>query len=72
MLAQVRDLVTSAKPAVRRRLIQVLAWQGDALAIPILTAMKKSDREEGPQLDWALRTIGLLQFDDQKGESLAH
>ncbi|MBB5059686.1 glycerophosphoryl diester phosphodiesterase [Granulicella aggregans] len=62
VLPALRTALTSASPALRIRLIQILAWQGDQAATPVLHALKTSDTSDVQLIDWALRTIALLHF----------
>jgi glycerophosphoryl diester phosphodiesterase len=62
VLPKLRMALASASPAVRIRLIQILAWQGDQAAIPALRALKTSDTSDAQLIEWALNTIALLHF----------
>lgn len=62
VLPIVRGALTKASPAARRRLIYVLAWQGDSKAVPLLEELQESDDEDKELLDWAIAKIRSLQF----------
>jgi len=61
-LPAVRAAVSTASPAVRARLLYVLAWQGDAAALPLLRALQGRDAQDRALIQWATRTIQTLQF----------
>jgi len=62
VLPIVRDAVPGAAPAVRRRLIYVLAWQGDGAALPLLHDLQRSDAQDRDLIAWAIAKIQTLQI----------
>jgi len=69
VLPAVRAALRTATPRVRARLIQILAWQGDVAAIPVLRELMAVGGEDAAAIAWALRTINLLQFTHEEAES---
>jgi glycerophosphoryl diester phosphodiesterase len=62
VLPAVRGTVDKAAPAVQRRLINILAWQGDTTSVPILNQIKQTAPEEQNLLDWAIAKIQSQQL----------
>jgi HEAT repeats len=62
ILPALRAAITSASPAVRIRLVQILAWQGDQSSIPVLRALKTTDPANSHLIDWALNIIAQLHL----------
>lgn len=62
VLAAVRQKLSSADPALRARIIRILAWQGDSESIPLLQGLNVSSPEEKALKDWAIQKIQLLKF----------
>jgi glycerophosphoryl diester phosphodiesterase len=62
VLPQVRTAISTATPAARTRLLHVLAWQGDADALPLLRVLQTSDTQDQALIHWAMQTIQTLQF----------
>jgi len=62
VLPAVRAAIPTATPEVRKRLIYILAWQGDAAALPLLRSLQTSDRQDQAFIKWAIQTIQTLQF----------
>ena len=61
-LPAVRAAVSTSPGAVRVRLIHVLAWQGDAAALPLLRTLQTSSTNDRELLSWAIGKIEMLQF----------
>jgi glycerophosphoryl diester phosphodiesterase len=62
VLPSVRAAVSTATPTARIRLIYVLAWQGDAAALPLLRSLQTSDTQDQALIKWAMQTIQTLQL----------
>jgi glycerophosphoryl diester phosphodiesterase len=62
VLPQVRAAISTATPAARTRLLYVLAWQGDADALPLLRSLQASDIQDQTLIQWAMQTIQTLQL----------
>jgi hypothetical protein len=57
VLPEVRKALASKNPAVLNRAIQIVAWQGDADALPTLRAMQNAD---AALVAWAIKKIETL------------
>jgi glycerophosphoryl diester phosphodiesterase len=57
VLPILRQSVRSATPAVRERLIRILAWQGDSESIPMLRELQHSNPENSTLIDWSIQKI---------------
>jgi len=57
VLPVVRSALSGSSGDLRRRLIQVLAWQEDAGALPLLRSMEKTDSADHELIQWAISTI---------------
>jgi HEAT repeats len=62
VLPILRQSVRSATPAVRERLIRVLAWQGDSESISILRELQHSNPENSTLIDWSIQKIQSLSL----------
>jgi len=62
VLPAVRNATLTASPATRKRLISVLAWQGDSASLPLLNQLRQSNQEDPQLLDWAIAKIHSQQF----------
>ena len=62
VLPILRQSVRSAPPAVRERLIRVLAWQGDSESIPMLRELQHSNPEDSTLIDWSVQKIQSLSL----------
>jgi glycerophosphoryl diester phosphodiesterase len=62
VLPSVRAAVATAEPAARTRLLYILAWKGDAAAMPLLRSLQTSDKQDEALIHWAMQTIQTLQF----------
>jgi glycerophosphoryl diester phosphodiesterase len=62
VLPMVRAAVHNATPAARMRLIDILAWQGDITALPLLDQLQQSDPQDHDLLQWATQKIHTLRF----------
>jgi glycerophosphoryl diester phosphodiesterase len=71
VLPNVRNALSSATPAVRARLIHILAWQGDTAALPNLQESKRDHPAEAAAIDWAMQKIELLRFASEDTPSRA-
>ena len=60
VLPAVRTAIRTSTPAVRERLIRVLAWQSDAAAIPMLIELRHANPQDAELLDWAIHKIEVL------------
>jgi glycerophosphoryl diester phosphodiesterase len=56
-LPAVRGELAHSEGDLRRRLIQILAWQGDVGALPLLLAMEKERGADAELLEWAITRI---------------
>ena len=57
MLPAVRCELPESRGELRQRLIQIVAWQADDSALPILKQMEKSDPSNRELIGWAVSTI---------------
>jgi glycerophosphoryl diester phosphodiesterase len=62
VLPILRQSVRSATPAVRERLIRVLAWRGDSESIPMLRELQHSNPENSSLIDWSIQKIQSLNL----------
>jgi glycerophosphoryl diester phosphodiesterase len=62
ILPSIRSAMPTASTASRARLIRILAWQGDAAAIPLLQSLEHTDKPEAEFIAWAIQKIEVLQF----------
>jgi glycerophosphoryl diester phosphodiesterase len=60
VLSDVRKVLIDKNSQVRRRAIEIVAWQGDVAALDILRAMLKTDAAESVLLTWAISKIESL------------
>lgn len=72
VLPAARAAVRPASPAVRDRLIRVLAWQGDHASLPLLQELRQSNPHEQQLIDWAMQKIEVLSFDVQPDDRRAN
>ena len=63
VLPAVRAALAKASPAVRVRLIHIVAWQGDAAALPLLRDLHPSNSQDHEVIVWALQKIQTLRFE---------
>lgn len=59
VLPAVRAAVATASPAMRSRLLQILAWQADAEALPMLHGLLKTSSAQA-EVRWAIAKIEAL------------
>ena len=57
VLPAVRKALIGSGPDLRQRLVQILAWQGDADALPLLRTMAKNSELDQELYRWAIRHI---------------
>jgi len=63
VLPQVREDLHSEDPAVRRRAMQILAWQGDSFSLNTLRAMQTAQGPDAEVAAWAIAKIESLQLE---------
>lgn len=63
VLPVIRHELAASHGDLRRRLIEILAWQADPDALPVLRSMMNHDHSEKEHLQWAIRCI--LAFDSR-------
>jgi glycerophosphoryl diester phosphodiesterase len=61
VLPAVRSALAHSQGKLRQRLIQILAWQADQHALPILQSLRKSDQSDRGLIDWAIATIQIFR-----------
>ena len=61
VLPQVRMELHSEDPAVRRRAMQIVAWQGDAASLTVLHAIQAEQGLDAEVAAWAIEKIKSLQ-----------
>jgi glycerophosphoryl diester phosphodiesterase len=61
VLPAVRQQLPTSQGDVRRRLIQILAWQADKDALPMLRSIGKTDATDQELIRWAIATIQPFQ-----------
>jgi glycerophosphoryl diester phosphodiesterase len=61
VLPAVRQELPGSDGEVRKRLIQIVAWQADANALPMLRQMKTTDSPDQELIGWAITTIETFQ-----------
>ena len=61
VLPAVRSALAGSQGNLRRRLIQILAWQADEQALPTLQTLRNSDKPDGVLIDWAIATIEVFR-----------
>ncbi len=66
VLPAVCRALATATGRVRTRLIQVLAWQGQASSLPSLQHVQPGTSEERALIAWAVQKIETIQFTGQK------
>jgi glycerophosphoryl diester phosphodiesterase len=57
ILPAIRHALPASRGDLRRRLIEILAWQADEDALPMLRLMRKDDKSDRAMLRWAITTI---------------
>jgi glycerophosphoryl diester phosphodiesterase len=57
VLPDIRSALPASQGELRRRLIEILAWQADEDALPLLRALKTNDESERDLVHWAISTI---------------
>jgi HEAT repeat protein len=69
VLPSIRTALPKATPAARTRLLHILAWQGDAAALPMLQKLLAAAPHD-EELSWAIDRIRMLQltFGDAHGD----
>ena len=65
ILPAIRHALPASKGELRRRLIEILAWQGDEDAIPVLRSLKMDNESDRKLVHWATSTIDA--FDPSRG-----
>lgn len=63
VLPEVRNALGSADPAVRKRAIRIVAWQGDRQSLQVLRTMQHTDLDDADLTEWAIEKIESLQHD---------
>jgi hypothetical protein len=61
VLPQLRSELHSKEPGVRRRAIEILAWQGDATSLPELRTIEAQSGPDAEVAAWAVTKIESLQ-----------
>jgi hypothetical protein len=61
-LPTVRAALPTAALSTRRRLIEILALQGDSAALPLLRDLQTSSTKDQDLIAWAISKIQTLQF----------
>jgi glycerophosphoryl diester phosphodiesterase len=57
VLPAVRAALPASQGDLRRRLIQILTWQADEQALPLLRSIEKTDEADRELIPWAISTI---------------
>lgn len=57
ILPTVRLAVLHSRGDQRRRLIEILGWQADGGALPLLQSIEKTDESDRHSIQWAIKTI---------------
>ncbi len=57
ILPAIRHALSASQGDLRRRLIEILAWQADEQALPMLRRLQKDNKSDGTLLRWAITTI---------------
>jgi HEAT repeat protein len=60
VLPALRQSLNSAEPATRRRVIRILAWQGDQQSLPLLRELQVTNPEDKELVDWTIHKIEQL------------
>ncbi len=63
ILPDVRRALPSAGPEVQKRLIRVLAWQGDRESLPLLRELQSRNAQLSMLINWAAQKIVILSFE---------
>jgi glycerophosphoryl diester phosphodiesterase/HEAT repeat protein len=70
ILPAAREALASADSITRRRLICIVAWQGDSESLGALRDLKNSDAEDAALIDWAVQKIHTQKIDAIEGSNL--
>jgi len=62
VLPAVRAALATADPPARRRIIEILALQGDSAALPLLRELQASSPKDRDLIAWAISKIQTLEF----------
>jgi len=62
VLPALRQLLSSAESVARRRVIRILAWQGDRHSLSSLHQLQLTDPQDKGLIDWAIRKIEQMSF----------
>ena len=60
VLPEVRKALRSEDPALRRRAVRIVAWQGDTTSLEALRAMQKTNAQDAALAAWAIQKIQAL------------
>ncbi len=61
VLPNVRRALIGSRGNLRDRVIQILAWQADESALPLLQSLRVSDATDKGLIDWAIATIEVFR-----------
>lgn len=62
VLPSVREALQSGNAQMRERCTQILAWQGDREALPMLRSIAQSHPEDRKLIEWAIEKINTRTF----------
>ena len=69
VLPAVRIALAHSQGKLRQRLIQILAWQADEHALPMLQSLRNSDPSDKDLIDWAIATIQIFRVTSSTPET---